>query len=222
MHLLDMNSLRTILYSRKHFLISSTFSSYTTSPISCRFYLAPNSSLFHYAHLSTHAPNADPLAGSGPEHEKGRNVWSIYGSVSSKLATQRVGSSIDGKDPEPSIGVQNGDGSEDLLNKKTSESVRKVGLEDRLTCKPNSGKVVGLKKKNKVSWVCSNCGHSEGQWWGTCQSCHMVGTMKQFSVGNDSGGERRTWLPKEVTNVNPLRLTDVNRGINTQDWRLPL
>ena len=70
--------------------------------------------------------------------------------------------------------------------------MRKVGLEDRLTCKPNSGKVVGLKKKNKVSWVCSNCGHSEAQWWGTCQCSQMVGTMKQFSVGNDSGGGGRT------------------------------
>lgn len=228
MQLLDMKSLRTIFYSRKHFLISSSFSSYKTSPISCRSSLSPNSSLFHYAprfntaHLSTDARNGDPLAGSGPENEKRRNVWSLYGSVSSKLTTQRVGSSSDGKEPEQSLGVLNGDGAEDSLNEKTSESVRKVGLDDKLTCKTNSGKLAGLKKKSKVSWVCSDCGHSEGQWWGTCQSCRKVGTMKQFSVGNDSEGGSRTWLPKQVTNVNPMRLTDVNRGINAQDWRLPL
>lgn len=249
MQLLDMKSLRTIFYTRKHFLISTTSSPYIPSPIFCRSRLNPNSSLFHYArrfntaHLSTigvDAPNGDPLAGSGPENRKGRDVWTIYDPVTSKLLTQRVGSSSDKKEPEPSIGIQtlgassrNGDGAEDFLNEKTSESVRKEGLGGGSICRPNLGKVGGSKKKkSKVSWVCSNCGHNEGQWWGTCRSCNTVGTMKQFSEGNDSGGGSRgfevsenvvrAWLPKKSNDEHPLRLTDVNRGINTLNWRLPL
>lgn len=119
------------------------------------------------------------------------------------------------------------------MNEKTSESVRKEGLGGGSICRPNLGKVGGSKKKkSKVSWVCSNCGHNEGQWWGTCRSCNTVGTMKQFSEGNDSGGGSRgfevsenvvrAWLPKKSNDEHPLRLTDVNRGINTLNWRLPL
>lgn len=164
----------------------------------------------------------------------------MYDPVTSKLLTQRVKSSSDRKEPEPTIGIEtfgvssrNGGGAEDLLNEKASETVRKVGLGGGSICRPNLGKVVGAKKKkSKISWVCSNCGHNEGQWWGTCRSCNMVGTMKQFSEGDDSGGGSRgfevsenvvrAWLPKQATDVHPLRLTDVNRGISTLDWRLPL
>lgn len=232
MQLSDMKSLRTIFYSRKYFLIS------------CRSRLNPNSSLFHYAgrfnraQLSTtavDAPNADR-----PENENGRNVWTIYDPVTSRLHIQRVKSSSDRNEPEPSIGIEtfggssrNANGVEDLTGEKAPESARKVGFGAGSICRPNLGKVVGVKKKkSKVSWVCSNCGHNEGQWWGTCRSCDMVGTMKQFSEGEDSGGGSRgfevsenvvrAWLPKQATDVHPLRLTDVNRGINTLDWRLPL
>lgn len=98
-----------------------------------------------------------------------------------------------------------------------------------------SGVARGRKKgKTKVHWVCSDCGHSEGQWWGSCRECNKVGTMKQFSEGDSSvDGSRvsgfevsdkmvRSWLPQEATEVQPLRLTDVNRGVNQMNWRIPL
>ena len=99
----------------------------------------------------------------------------------------------------------------------------------------DSGFVRGRKKgKKKVHWVCSECGHSEGQWWGACRECNTVGSMKQFSEGesgNDgsrvSGFELsdnvvRSWFPEKSTEVQPLRLTDVNRGVNQMNWRIPL
>lgn len=61
-----------------------------------------------------------------------------------------------------------------------------------------------------------------------------MGTMKQFSAGESgNGGSRvsgfevsdnvvRSWLPQQPTEVQPLRLTDVNRGINQMNWRIPL
>ncbi|WJZ94463.1 hypothetical protein VitviT2T_013318 [Vitis vinifera] len=58
--------------------------------------------------------------------------------------------------------------------------------------------------------------------------------MKQFSEGESGiGGWRasgfevsenvvRSWLPQQPTETQPQRLTDVNRGINQLNWRIPL
>lgn len=88
------------------------------------------------------------------------------------------------------------------------------------------------KGKAKVAWVCSSCGHSEGQWWGTCRACSSVGTMTRFAEGVNEEGRTsgfevsenvvRTWLPNQGTETVPLRLTDVNRGVNQTEWRIPL
>ncbi|KAF5741641.1 hypothetical protein HS088_TW10G00645 [Tripterygium wilfordii] len=113
------------------------------------------------------------------------------------------------------------------VNLKKASSVSGLGV----------GDVVGIKRKGKgtkVSWVCADCGYSNGQWWGTCLSCGGVGTMKQFSEAAHGGGGgsgsgiqvsehvMRKWLPQAPGDVQPLRLTDVNRGINQLDWRIPL
>lgn len=95
------------------------------------------------------------------------------------------------------------------------------------------GVYVNRKKgKGKVAWVCSSCGHSEGQWWGECRACTSVGTIVKFvegvyDEGKTSGFEVsenvvRTWLPNQGTETVPLRLTDVNRGVNQTEWRIPL
>lgn len=95
------------------------------------------------------------------------------------------------------------------------------------------GVYVNRKKgKGKVAWVCSSCGHSEGQWWGACRGCSSVGTIVKFvegvyDEGKTSGFEVsenvvRTWFPNLGTDTVPLRLTDVNRGVNQTEWRIPL
>lgn len=88
------------------------------------------------------------------------------------------------------------------------------------------GDIIGNKKKGKakVSWVCVDCGHSDGQWWGTCHACNAVGTIKRFSEGQSSevSETRRSWLSHTPGELRPLRLTDVNRGINQMNWRIPL
>ncbi|RVW51953.1 DNA repair protein RadA [Vitis vinifera] len=73
------------------------------------------------------------------------------------------------------------------------------------------------------------CGEGEIGW-----ECNKVGTMKQFSEGESGiGGSRasgfevsenmvRSWLPQQPTETQPQRLTDVNRGINQLNWRIPL
>uniref|UniRef100_A0A1J3K4B2 DNA repair protein RadA-like protein n=1 Tax=Noccaea caerulescens TaxID=107243 RepID=A0A1J3K4B2_NOCCA len=103
------------------------------------------------------------------------------------------------------------------------------------------GEVVMNKKKGKVktSWVCESCGHSEGQWWGSCRACNKVGTMRRFSEaspsrvsgggGNYSGGggsgvsesSGLSWLPEQGV-VQPLKLSSVIDGITQQQWRISL
>ncbi|KAF8027610.1 hypothetical protein BT93_E0503 [Corymbia citriodora subsp. variegata] len=90
------------------------------------------------------------------------------------------------------------------------------------------------KGKKRGCWVCSNCGYTDGQWWGSCRSCRSAGTMKQFTVEENNGGSEkvrgfelsenvvRTWLPQRAGEVRPLRLTDVNKGLNQLEWRIPL
>lgn len=91
-----------------------------------------------------------------------------------------------------------------------------------------AGDTVRNKKnsKGKVSWVCTECGHSDGQWWGSCRECNAVGTVKRFSEGvseaSVSEAASRPWLPQQAREVRPLRLTDVNRGVNQLEWRIPL
>ncbi|XP_050285948.1 uncharacterized protein LOC126725329 [Quercus robur] len=90
--------------------------------------------------------------------------------------------------------------------------------------KPNLD-IVGNKKKGKArfSWVCADCGHSDGQWWGTCRECNAVGTLKRFSEGGSAEvSEGKTWLSHKAGGSRPMRLTDVNRGINQLNWRIPL
>ena len=97
------------------------------------------------------------------------------------------------------------------------------------------GDFVGNRKKgkSKTAWVCSRCGNSDGQWWGTCRYCKSVGTLVKFAEGVYDGGKTsgyevsekvvRSWLPQQqLGELVPLRLTDVNRGINQTDWRIPL
>ncbi|XP_074285693.1 uncharacterized protein LOC141611139 [Silene latifolia] len=84
----------------------------------------------------------------------------------------------------------------------------------------------GKKGKSKIHWVCADCGHSTAQWWGTCRSCNKIGTLKQFSVSeNETSGKmmKSSWLPEQMVGQNePVRLVDVNRGINHMEWRIRL
>ncbi|KAL3375563.1 hypothetical protein AABB24_006830 [Solanum stoloniferum] len=86
------------------------------------------------------------------------------------------------------------------------------------------------KGKSKTVWVCSDCGYDDGQWWGICKQCNGVNTMKRFSEGVEhltSGFEvlenvTRSWLPHQSVRAMPTKLTDVNKGINQSNWRIPL
>ncbi|KAI5422792.1 uncharacterized protein LOC127076461 [Lathyrus oleraceus] len=90
------------------------------------------------------------------------------------------------------------------------------------------------KGKEKVYWVCSDCGYTTGQWWGVCRSCSVSGTMKEFHEAKTSESNGKvsgfsvmedglgSWLPQQNGELRPLRLSEVNRGLDHLHWRIPL
>ncbi|KAJ1420244.1 Ribosomal protein S5 domain 2-type fold, subgroup [Sesbania bispinosa] len=90
------------------------------------------------------------------------------------------------------------------------------------------------KAKEKIYWVCSNCGYTAGQWWGVCRSCSVSGTMKEFHEAKSSDADSKvhgfavledgvgSWLPQQEGELRPLRLAEVNRGLDHLHWRIPL
>ncbi|KAK9229030.1 hypothetical protein WN944_021987 [Citrus x changshan-huyou] len=130
-------------------------------------------------------------------------VWSIYGS------------SIANGVPESSGNV-NSQSSSDFEKPQVKKKTN-LGL----------GDLVGTRKKgkaNRTNWVCSDCGYTDGQWWGMCRACESVGTMKRYSAGESDEGPvvQRTWLPQKPEEVQPVRLLEVNKGMEQLDWRIPL
>lgn len=86
------------------------------------------------------------------------------------------------------------------------------------------------KGKVKTQWVCFNCGYTPGKWWGMCPTCKVVGTIKEFhetklADNKSSGGLTVTdggWLPQRPEELRPLKLEEVNRGFDHDEWRIPL
>lgn len=111
---------------------------------------------------------------------------------------------------------------------EANEEVKEVKEQEKVRV---SG--VGKRKagKTRVSWVCENCGATTGQWWGTCPSCHLMGTMKQFLESSEVSKVRgaevseaavRSWLPQKAGDLVPQSLKEVNKGRKQSEWRIPL
>ncbi|KAJ7951688.1 DNA repair protein RadA [Quillaja saponaria] len=174
------------------------------------------------------------------KYGKNRRTWAVYDPVSGSLHTQRVASNIDGRELEQNSGSESEnafsnseDEVEDLTEKKTYGSAKKVNSVSGLGHGSSFGDTAGKKKgKGKTFWVCSSCGYTDGQWWGYCRECKASGSMTRFCDRESSGGKVSgiavsenlvgSWLPQLAGDLRPLRLTDVNRGVNQLDWRIPM
>ncbi|KAL5156655.1 DNA repair protein RadA [Glycine soja] len=133
--------------------------------------------------------------------------WSMYGNVYDRPIAQRELNDHSDGDENPSSG-------------RAAKSVAVVT------------KIKG-KGKVKTQWVCCSCGHSTGKWWGQCPECEMVGTMNEFHESKLTDSKSRgglevsedavgLWLPQRPEDLRPVKLEEVNRGFNYQQWRIPL
>lgn len=196
----------------------------------------------HFHSTRSHLCSEESSLGiNAPKAEKDQSlngkarVWSVYNPVSDRVVTQRVTNSNDGQisEGETNMGLSSlEEAVEALPEERTYGSTKKSKLGQGSL---SVGNIVRNQKKGKAktSWVCNNCGNVTGQWWGTCRSCHAVGTLKQFSEANYgdkdtiSGFEvsenvLRSWLPQQKDEAGPMRLTEISRGMSQQDWRIAL
>ena len=65
-----------------------------------------------------------------------------------------------------------------------------------------------MAKKDKIVYVCSNCGQESTKWIGKCPSCGNWNTFKEFRVSNDTG---MTAAKNAATSVR--RYLDTNRNV---------
>lgn len=65
-----------------------------------------------------------------------------------------------------------------------------------------------MAKKDKIVYVCSNCGQESTKWIGKCPSCGNWNTFKEFRVSNDTG---MAAAKKAATSVK--RHLDTNRNV---------
>lgn len=156
--------------------------------------------------------------------QESSTVSTVYDPVSDRLVTKRVANSkhSEGESDKDAHRSSNSDYADALKDDRSYGSVLKA----------NQGFGASKKKsKSKSTWVCSECGYTDGQWWGYCRECSNVNTMKEFTESDNGGktsgfqvSERivKSWLPKGSGDAVPMRLTDVNRGVNQSNWRFSL
>ncbi|WVY99435.1 hypothetical protein V8G54_025505 [Vigna mungo] len=83
----------------------------------------------------------------------------------------------------------------------------------------NDAPMVKKKGKVKAQWVCSDCGHTTGRWWGTCPECDLTGTMQEFNESKLTDKSRgglaitddavRSWLPRRPEELRLVKLEEL-------------
>ncbi|KAL5057000.1 hypothetical protein RYX36_028604 [Vicia faba] len=202
-----MKLLRTIFIHKRHRFLNPKL--LFSSPFSNSFSSTPPSEETETLHSNTRTQST--------------NSWSIYGNV---VAKQRISNHSD-EDEE----------TEDEKPSESENGSMMMNLKNRTIIRTGTTAAKRSTGKVKTQWVCCDCGYTAGQWWGTCPSCNMVGTMKEFreakvSDGVDSSKVRsglsvsedamRTWLPQRGDQLHPVKLSEVNSGFNEKGWRFPL
>ncbi|MBR5351742.1 MAG: DNA repair protein RadA [Prevotella sp.] len=68
--------------------------------------------------------------------------------------------------------------------------------------------------KDKIAYVCSNCGQESAKWIGKCPSCGQWNTFKEIRIANDSG---QTAARNAASVVRAGKSNDKNRPMRLQD-----
>ncbi|CAH9076850.1 unnamed protein product [Cuscuta europaea] len=179
--------------------------------------------------VSEESPAVSPdVNGWGAGSKENSGIETFYDATTGRLVTRRKRSHDETSEKEAALTAESGSSSNFVGSSQyVFESDSRV-----------YGEVVGNKgglkrgkgKKIKPVWVCSDCGYTDGQWWGVCKECNSVNTLKRFSQGADrpTGGfgisenVMRSWLPHQREKSMPMKLSDVNKGMNQCNWRIPL
>lgn len=222
MQITDMRSFRLIYYSQKHILNSSPrLSLLNPKTPNYKFHSTPLKPIqfTNYLHNNEAPVTIEPPTSNSINTR-------VYNPITGNLESV----SNDGDEKNPRV-LSSQEYYEEAVSKDSDVS-RVYGRRSGSQSWRSFGGGSKKKVKVKTNWVCESCGYSDGQWWGSCRSCNSVGSMKRFSEGAGAGeavggfevsrDATRMWLPQQSGEVVPVRLMDVNRGINQMEWRIPL
>ncbi|XP_054780856.1 uncharacterized protein LOC129288358 [Prosopis cineraria] len=224
-----MRVLRAVFTTKLHLLYPVNLKR-LSAPSVASFRSFPNPRFSRYSHFtSSHQIDSSLGIDTSEEpktnlkaHSEERTTWSRYSHLP-KASSDGQNNRSDSVDEVENFGSQRANG-----RLKEASSVQGTEQDGGIRRR------VGIKKKEKgkTHWVCTNCGYTTGQWFGFCRSCNSNSTMKEyhetklsdsgkvsgFSVSENVMG---LWLPQQAGELCPLKLTDVNRGVNHQEWRIP-
>ncbi|KAL6606663.1 hypothetical protein ACP70R_042316 [Stipagrostis hirtigluma subsp. patula] len=168
-------------------------------------------------------PGAIPSSASASDAETPAesNTWGVYDPVTGRIVMQEA---PPGAPSSPDAGDGGSEGEEAGLREKGRRRVS--GGSWSAVAAPR--KPAGKAGREKVSYVCSNCGEGESQWWGICRHCSATGTLNKFVAGTDAASTEgshhpvRSWIPQKSKEMVPQSLQEVNRGVDQAEWRIPL
>ena len=67
-----------------------------------------------------------------------------------------------------------------------------------------------MASKNKIQYVCTDCGAESIKWVGKCPSCGAWGTMKEFVVSKIPRQQSSTSTPFSISENKPLKLSEID------------
>ncbi len=70
--------------------------------------------------------------------------------------------------------------------------------------------------KDKIAYVCSNCGQESAKWIGKCPSCGQWNTFKEIRISNDTGTQAARSAASVVRN-SAAHTAKVNRALRLRD-----
>lgn len=187
------------------------------------------------------ARSSAPASASDSEAPAVSDAWGVYDPVSGRIVKQGSpppsSSTTDEDEKEEEEAGELEDEEEAGVKEKGKKQASALGGNRQVRWssvatarRPAAGK----RSKEKSSYVCSNCGEGESQWWGICRHCSAVGTLVEFVAGSDGGGASaegegsqshhigRSWIPRKAKEMVPQSLQEVNKGVDQAEWRIPL
>uniref|UniRef100_A0A0D9WM01 RecA family profile 1 domain-containing protein n=1 Tax=Leersia perrieri TaxID=77586 RepID=A0A0D9WM01_9ORYZ len=172
--------------------------------------LGPPTAIPSSASASASAADDDPEAAAA-----GEDAWGVFDPVTGRIVM---------REQPPYSPPPEANSDEDAS--KVRKSVREETA--RWSSVAAVRKPGGKAGKERVTYVCSNCGEGSSQWWGVCRYCEATGTITKYYPGAAGNGSPasdhayRSWIPQKSKEMVPQSLQEVTKGVTRSDWRIPL
>ncbi|KAG8093934.1 hypothetical protein GUJ93_ZPchr0012g19623 [Zizania palustris] len=172
-------------------------------------------------------------ASSDSETPLEQDAWGVYDPTTGRIVMQ-------GQPPyslPPPLSSSDEDKSKGKRRLEEEDGVKEKGKGGRSVARKDQTrwssvaavtKAGGRSGKDRVTYVCSNCGEDSSQWWGMCRHCEAMGTLTKYVPRPDSTASEvshhasRSWIPQKSKEMVPQSLQEVTKGVNQAEWRIPL